>query len=44
MSKEIILNEAQKRLKNLSKYKIAIANDFMKLLDEKESKKLLTNF
>ncbi|MEO8210099.1 MAG: hypothetical protein ABI840_06030 [bacterium] len=38
MSKEKILSEAQSRLKNLSKYKISIANDFMKMLEEKESK------
>jgi len=38
MSKETILIEAQQRLKGLTKYKIAIANDFLKMLDEKESK------
>jgi len=38
MSKEKILIEAQRRLKSLTKYKIAIANDFLKMLDEKESK------
>jgi hypothetical protein len=38
MSKEKILIEAQKRLKGLTKYKISIANDFIKLLDGEDSK------
>jgi hypothetical protein len=44
MSKDKILIEAQRRLKGLTKYKISIANDFLKMLDDKDSKEATDEF